>query len=52
MFNSSERAEMELLAEAIEQAGFKAFLPHRDGFLYGEIVPDLAKAGYALEVAQ
>ena len=52
MFNSSERAEMELLAEAIEQAGFKAFLPHRDGFLYGEIVPDLAKAGYAMEVAQ
>ena len=52
MFNSSERAEMEILAEAIEQAGFKAFLPHRDGFLYGEIVPDLAKAGYAMEVAQ
>ncbi len=52
IFNSSERAEMEILAEALEQAGFTTFLPHRDGFLYGAIVPDLTKAGYALEVAQ
>jgi nucleoside 2-deoxyribosyltransferase len=52
LFNSSECAEMEILADAIEQAGFKAFLPHRDGFLYGAIVPDLLKAGYPLEVAQ
>ena len=52
IFNSSERAEMEILAEAIEQAGFTTFLPHRDGFLYGAIVPDLAQAGYPLEVAQ
>jgi nucleoside 2-deoxyribosyltransferase len=52
LFNSSERAEMEILAEALEQAGFKAFLPHRDGFLYGAIVPDLVRAGYPLEVAQ
>jgi nucleoside 2-deoxyribosyltransferase len=52
IFNSSERAEMEILAEALEQAGFKTFLPHRDGFLYGAIVPDLTQTGYALEVAQ
>lgn len=52
LFNSSERAEMEILAETLELAGFKTFLPHRDGFLYGAIVPDLVKAGYALEVAQ
>ena len=52
IFNSSERAEMEILAEALEQAGFTTFLPHRDGFLYGAIVPDLTKAGYPLEVAQ
>lgn len=43
---------MEILAEALEQSGFKAFLPHRDGFLYGAIVPDLVKAGSPLEVAQ
>jgi nucleoside 2-deoxyribosyltransferase len=52
LFNSSERAEMEILAEALEQAGFKTFLPHRDGFLYEAVLPDLAKAGYPLEVAQ
>ena len=52
LFNPSERAEMEILAEALELAGFKTFLPHRDGFLYRTIVPDLVRAGYALEVAQ
>ena len=52
LFNSSERAEMEILAETLELAGFKTFLPHRDGFLYGAIVPDLVNAGYPLEVAQ
>jgi hypothetical protein len=29
LFNPSERAEMEMLAETLEQAGFKTFLPHR-----------------------
>jgi nucleoside 2-deoxyribosyltransferase len=52
IFNPSERAEMEMLAEAIEQGGFKTFLPHRDGFVFGAIVPDLVRAGYALDVAQ
>jgi nucleoside 2-deoxyribosyltransferase len=52
LFNPSERAEMEMLAEAIEQGGFKTFLPHRDGFVFGAIVPDLVRAGYALDVAQ
>lgn len=52
LFNPSERAEMEMLAEAIELGGFKTFLPHRDGFVFGAIVPDLVRAGYALDVAQ
>ena len=52
LFNPSERAEMEMLAEAIEQGGFETFLPHRDGFVFGAIVPDLMRAGYALDVAQ
>jgi nucleoside 2-deoxyribosyltransferase len=43
---------MEMLAETLEQAGFSTFLPHRDGFLFGAIVPDLLKAGYPLDVAQ
>lgn len=52
LFNPSERAEMEMLAEAIELGGFKTFLPHRDGFVFGAIVPDLVRAGYTLDVAQ
>jgi nucleoside 2-deoxyribosyltransferase len=52
LFNPSERAEMEMVAETLEQAGFHTFLPHRDGFLYGTIVPAIMKAGYPLNVAQ
>jgi nucleoside 2-deoxyribosyltransferase len=52
LFNPSERAEMEMLTEAIEQGGFKTFLPHRDGFVFGAIVPDLVRAGYTLDVAR
>jgi nucleoside 2-deoxyribosyltransferase len=52
LFNPSERAEMEMLAETLEQAGFATFVPHRDGFLYAAVVEDIAKAGYALDIAQ
>jgi nucleoside 2-deoxyribosyltransferase len=52
LFNPSERAEMEMLAETLELAGFKTFLPHRDGFLFGATVPDLVRAGYPLHAAQ
>jgi nucleoside 2-deoxyribosyltransferase len=52
LFNPSERAEMEMLAETLELSGFKTFLPHRDGFLFGAVVPDLVRAGYPLNVGQ
>ncbi len=52
LFNPSERAEMEMLAEVLELSGFKTFLPHRDSFVYGAIVPDIVRAGYSLDVAQ
>jgi nucleoside 2-deoxyribosyltransferase len=52
LFNPSERAEMEMVAETLEAAGFKTFLPHRDGFLYGAVVPAIMKEGYPLNVAQ
>jgi nucleoside 2-deoxyribosyltransferase len=52
LFNPSERAEMEMLAEVLELSGFKTFLPHRDGFGFGAIVPDIIRAGYPLDVAQ
>jgi nucleoside 2-deoxyribosyltransferase len=52
LFNPSERAEMEMLAETLEQAGFKTFLPQRDGFLYAAMLPHIFRAGYARDVAQ
>ncbi|MGH8063726.1 MAG: nucleoside 2-deoxyribosyltransferase [Candidatus Entotheonellia bacterium] len=52
LFNPSERAEMEMLAETLERAGFKTFLPHRDGFLFGGVVADVVRAGYPLNVSQ
>ena len=52
LFNPSERAEMEMVAETLEQAGFETFLPHRDGLLFGVMVADLLKAGHPLEAAQ
>lgn len=52
LFNASERAEMEMLADTLEEAEFKTFLPHRDGFLFAAILPDIVKAGYPLDIAQ
>ena len=52
LFNPSERAEMEMLAETLQQAGFTAFLPQRDGFLYAAMLPHVLRAGYAPDVAQ
>ena len=52
LFNASERAEMEMLADTLEEAEFKTFLPHRDGFLFAAILPDIIKAGYPADIAQ
>jgi nucleoside 2-deoxyribosyltransferase len=52
LFNPSERAEMEMLAEVLELSGFNTFLPHRDAFVFGVVVPDIVRAGYPLEAAQ
>lgn len=52
LFNPSERAEMEMLAETLEQTGFKTFLPQRDGFLYAMMLGHMLQAGYTRDVAQ
>jgi nucleoside 2-deoxyribosyltransferase len=52
LFNPSERAEMEMLAEALELGGFKTFLPHRDGFLYGTLLPQIIEVGYEADFAR
>jgi len=52
LFNASERAEMEMLADTLEQAAFKTFLPHRDGFLFAAILPAIMQGGYPQDIAQ
>jgi nucleoside 2-deoxyribosyltransferase len=41
LFNPPERREMEDIAFALELAGFKVFLPHRDGLEFAEVFPYL-----------
>jgi nucleoside 2-deoxyribosyltransferase len=66
LFNDSERNEMGKIASSLEDAGFKVFLPHRDGFEYAVLsesfkqmeIPEeqvriiLNKAIYTLDVYQ
>lgn len=40
LFNSHERAYLEQIASALEQAGHTTFLPHRDAGLLTEITPE------------
>ncbi len=44
LFNTHERWYLEQIATALEQAGFKTFLPHRDvGLLAGDALPDRSR---------
>lgn len=52
LFNASERAEMEMLADILQQAEFRTFLPHRDAFLFSAIASDIMLAGYPRDIAQ
>ena len=40
-FNESERTEMAAIAQVLEKAGHTTFLPHRDGFEYAQLLPEL-----------
>ena len=37
LFNTHERTYLELIAAALEQAGYETFLPHRDAGLIGDL---------------
>lgn len=37
---------MAAIAEAIAQAGFRVFLPHRDGFVFADVQRELLRGGY------
>jgi nucleoside 2-deoxyribosyltransferase len=39
LFNPAERDEMERIAEHLEQAGYRVFLPHRDGLEFARVLP-------------
>jgi nucleoside 2-deoxyribosyltransferase len=46
LFNRVEREEMAEIARILEGAGYSAFLPHRDGFLFEDIHREFLRGGY------
>lgn len=45
LFNAAERREMELIAASLVREGFDAFVPHRDGFEFANVLPSLIEQG-------
>ena len=45
LFNDAERREMQQIADALEEAGFETFLPHRDGYEFSPLLPMLMGRG-------
>ena len=46
LFNRAEREEMAEIARTLEGAGFSAFLPHRDSFLFPDVHREFLRGGY------
>ncbi len=46
LFNRAERAAMAEIAATLEGAGFRAFLPQRDGLVLAEVRRELTRSGY------
>ncbi|MBI4573513.1 MAG: nucleoside 2-deoxyribosyltransferase [candidate division NC10 bacterium] len=46
LFNRAEREEMAEIARTLEGAGFSAFLPHRDSFLFTDVHREFLQGGY------
>ena len=47
LFNERERAEMQLIAEALFEAGYDTFLPQRDGLELTKCIEKLKQDGFA-----
>jgi nucleoside 2-deoxyribosyltransferase len=45
-FNRAEQVEMAEIAAALEGAGFRTFLPQRDGFVFAKVRRELLQSGY------
>jgi len=52
LFNPKEREEMAQIASVLEDAGYSAFLPQRDGLEFGELFPRFVEKGMRVEDAQ
>lgn len=46
LFNRAEREEMAEIARTLEGAGFSAFLPQRDGFVFADVHHEFLRGGY------
>ena len=46
LFNRAEQAEMAEIAAALEGAGFRTFLPQRDGLVFDRVHRELLRGGY------
>ncbi len=46
LFNRAEQEEMTKIARTLEEAGFSAFLPHRDVFVFEDIHREFLRGGY------
>jgi nucleoside 2-deoxyribosyltransferase len=46
LFNRAEQSEMAEIATALEGAGFRTFLPQRDGVVFAEVRRELVRSGY------
>ena len=46
LFNRSEQEEMAEIARTLEGAGFPVFLPHRDGFVFADVLREFLRGGY------
>lgn len=49
LFNEAERLEMLRIADALNAAGFKTFVPHSDGMEFALVRPHLVASGHASE---
>lgn len=46
LFNRAEQAEMAEITRTLEGAGFRVFLPHRDGFVFADVHREFLRGGY------
>lgn len=52
LFNPKEREENKEIDKVLKQAGYKTFLPQRDGFLFVELVTKIQKQGCSCDEAE